>query len=271
MNKVVIFSPNRFSLYTTTVAALLIARDVHISTIFVRNLLNPGRFASEIRRDGKRLFYKIWQKMILRQAAYGPGKGETILDLRKKHAITQRKVEDFREKYSIPVIHCGSLNDSIVLNGLKRIQPDLVVFTGGGLIRQDVLENSGQGVLNCHMGMLPEYRGMDVVEWPLLRGRFDQVGITVHFMDRGVDTGDILRIIPIPPLAGESITNLRHRIEPIMCQTLVESCVEFLDGKISRIPQDKEAGRQYFKMHPRLAAIASRKLIQPMLKGSELK
>ena len=260
MKKVIVFSPNRYSLYTTTVSEMLIQRGVTISAIYVRKLINPARMFSEFRRDGSRLLKKIWKKLFLRQAAYRKNDLENILSFRKKNHISISKLDDFQSKYSIPVISCSNLNDPVVIKGLQEIQPDLVVFTGGGLIRQEILSNSGNGVLNCHMGTLPPYRGMDVIEWPILEDHFDQIGITVHFMDQGLDTGDILQVRPIQANQDETISVLRDRIEPIMCQTLVDTCVDFLNGSVARRPQDIQAGKQYFKMHPILIKIASKKL-----------
>jgi len=260
MTKIIVFSPNRYSLYTTTVTEMLIQRGVTVSSIYARKLINPSRALSEFRRDGSRLLKKIWKKLFLRQAAYQSGNSENILNFRKVNNISITELDEFQTKYSIPVISCSSLNDAIVVNGLQEIQPDLVVFTGGGLIRQDVLSNSGNGVLNCHMGLLPPYRGMDVVEWPILEDHIEQVGITVHFMDQGLDTGDILRVRQIQPRKGENISGLRDRIEPIMCQTLVDTCIDFLNEKIERHPQKISAGKQYFKMHPFLLNIVAKKL-----------
>lgn len=261
MNKVIIFSPNRYSLYTTTVTAMLIQRGVQVSAIYVRRLLNPARALQELRRDGSRLLHKVWKKLLLRQAAYHSEKYETILDLRRRNNITTSDVEDFKRGYAIPVHYCSNLNDPAVVEGLKSYKPDLIVFTGGGLIRQAILENSGHGVVNCHMGVLPPYRGMDVVEWPILENHFDQVGITVHFMDKGVDTGDILQIQKVPLQLSEAISDLRNRMEPIMCQSLVDTCEQFLQGKIMRQLQTVPQGRQYFKMHPHLQELCGARLI----------
>ena len=260
MTKIIIFSPNRYSLYTTTVTEMLIQRGVTVSSIYVRKLINPSRVLSEYRRDGSRLLKKVWKKLFLRQAAYHNGNFENLISFRKSNNISISKLDEFQSKYSIPVIPCSNLNDTAVINGLREIQPDLVVFTGGGLIRQDVLSNSGNGVLNCHMGLLPPYRGMDVVEWPILEDHIDQIGITVHFMDQGLDTGDILQTRQIPTIPSENISELRDRIEPIMCQTLVDSCINFLNGKIKRQPQEILSGKQYFKMHPFLLNVVAEKL-----------
>jgi hypothetical protein len=45
-----------------------------------------------------------------------------------------------------------------------------------------------------------------------------------------------------------------------MCQTLVDTCIDFLEGRIERQPQKIQAGKQYFKMHPLLLNIVAEKL-----------
>jgi methionyl-tRNA formyltransferase len=260
MSDVVLFSPSRFSLYTICVTELLKRNDVHVKAVFVRRLFNPNRFFSELRRDGSRLLKKIWKKLILRENAYRTNDYETIADFMRKENIVSRSVDDFKNKYGIPVVYCNDLNDSNVVKGIKKAKPDLVVFTGGGLIRQDILENSGAGILNCHMGLLPQYRGMDVIEWPILENNLQEIGMTVHFMDKGVDTGDILRVRKVEIMPGESIKQIRERFEPIMCREIVAACLDYLNGRLQRSPQKQVDGKQYFIMHPRLIDLAESKL-----------
>jgi folate-dependent phosphoribosylglycinamide formyltransferase PurN len=259
MKKVAVFSPSRYSLYTICVTELLRRNGVEISFIAVRRLLNPTRFFSEYRRDGIRLLKKIVKKLILRDQAYQSTTFETIADFMDSQEISCRKVGEFKE-YGIPVIFCDTLNDEKIVQKLVNERPQLVLFTGGGLIRPGVLENSGAGVVNCHAGILPRYRGMDVIEWALLEGRFDQVGISVHFMDRGVDTGDILRIIQIPIEAGDRLNTIRDKFEPIMCREIVSASIDYLDGKLDRKSQMLEDGKQFFVMHPRLVRLVEKRL-----------
>jgi methionyl-tRNA formyltransferase len=260
MNRIVIFSPSQYSLYSICVTELLRRNGVEIQGVFVRKLINPQRLLSEFGRDGSRLFKKIWNKLILRQRGYTPRSYPTMADLIQQEKIDIMKIDEFETKYAIPVTYCSDLNDPHVENGLRSIKPDLVVFTGGGLIRETVLSLAGAGVLNCHLGVLPDYRGMDVVEWPILERRYDRVGMTVHFMDRGLDTGDILRIQPLTISPGDNIQQIRGKAEPIMCQTMVNTCRDYLAGKLERHPQSSAAGKQYFIMHPRLIAIAANNL-----------
>jgi methionyl-tRNA formyltransferase len=260
MSSVVIFSPSRYSLYTILVTELLRRQNVEVKAVIVRKLVNPSRFASEFRRDGARLLKKIWKKLVLRQKAYGEQPFETLASFMRTEDIRFKTVDALVREYRIPIQYCRDLNDAEVVKTLHRLKPDLVVFTGGGLIRKEVLANAGAGVVNCHMGMLPKYRGMDVVEWPILEGDFEHIGMTVHFMDEGVDTGDILHTRKVEFAAGDTIKQIRDRFEPLMCREIVSICVDFLAGGVKRQPQKKTAGRQYFVMHPRLIELAGQKL-----------
>jgi folate-dependent phosphoribosylglycinamide formyltransferase PurN len=260
MKKVVIFSPSRFSLYTICVAELLHRRDIVISGIVIKRLVSPKRFFSEFSRDGNRLLKKIWKKLILRKSGYAQRNYETILDLMNRDQIRWKNVEELSKNHAIPVLYCSDLNDSAVMDLLKSTVPDLVVFTGGGLIRKHILNLCGAGILNCHMGVLPRYRGMDVVEWPILEGKQDQVGMTLHFMDEGVDTGDILAIHKVAIKPNETIAQLRERFEPIMCEMMVNTCCDYLNDQIRRQPQEPSAGKQYFIMHPALIALAAQRM-----------
>jgi len=174
--------------------------------------------------------------------------------------IRFRTIDQFKKKYDIPVIYCYDLNDLQVLNYLKNEPSDIIVFTGGGFIRADILNHAGKGILNCHIGILPDYRGMDVVEWPILEDRLDKVGITVHLMDKGVDTGDILRKRHIAIHPDETISSIREKWEPIMCRELSCTCIDYLNEKITADPQQRADGKQYFIMHQRLIFLVEKKL-----------
>jgi len=260
-HRVIIFSPNRYSTYTICVAELLRRAGVEVSAIIVRRLLNPKRLASEWVFGGARLLKKIWHKLVLRGHLQGKKNYMTLRDFMRDGNIKKKKVEDFQNE-GIPCFYCDDFNEPKVLEILEKKRPEIIFFTGGGLLREGVLQRAGDGVLNCHMGILPEYRGMDVVEWALVEGREDKVGLTVHFMDKGVDTGDILVRRLIKPKSGDTLDDLRGRFEVPMCQELVGAGVSWLAKNLLREPQTDAPERQYFKMHPRFTALARRELPQ---------
>lgn len=70
---------------------------------------------------------------------------------------------------------------------LERHRPDFALHAMGVIYRERIIERCGLGVLNAHIGWLPKYRGRSVMEWSVLCG--DHTGVTVFFIDAGIDTG----------------------------------------------------------------------------------
>ena len=71
---------------------------------------------------------------------------------------------------------------------LRDLQLDVGLHQSGIIYRKDTINAFRLGILNAHIGILPEYRGRSVMEWSLLQG--DPTGITVFFVDEGIDTGE---------------------------------------------------------------------------------
>jgi hypothetical protein len=81
----------------------------------------------------------------------------------------------------------GSLDGPRAAAFLARLEPDVGLHASAVIYRRPVIEAFRLGILNPHIGMLPEYRGRSVMEWSLLHG--DPAGITTFFIDEGIDTG----------------------------------------------------------------------------------
>jgi len=259
--KVAILSPNPKSLYSTSVCELLIRNKINIEVIFIKRF-TFSRFKDEFSRDGLRLIKKIWEKLILKEKAYNSFANiETILTYRQKENITLNNLKELKFK-GIEVYFVEDLNSKFVENKLKEKQVDITVFTGGGIIRKNIIDNSGAGVINCHMGKLPEYRGMDVLEWTLYKKDFNNLGFTVHFMKKGVDTGNILKVFDVKLIKNEEIKSLRVRFEPIMTKNFVETIIGFLNGEIVENPQAEKDGKQYYIMDDYLKKVANQYLQQ---------
>jgi methionyl-tRNA formyltransferase len=256
---IILFCPNPYSLYTNSICELLKREGYNISFIFVRRFTFE-RFLLEFQRDGKRIFRKIWNKLVLKNKAYDFD-SYNIVKFRNENNLTISHVKFF-ENSGTKVIYCNNLNDLIVLQNLKKLSEKLIVFTGGGIIRKNILDNAGHGILNCHMGVLPKYKGMDLPEWCLLENNSKDLGITVHFMDSGIDTGNLLRVVPIELLENDNIKKIRSRFEPIMVSTMVNTIKDYLAGDITPYPQPKDNGKQYFIVHKRLYNLVNKKIIK---------
>jgi methionyl-tRNA formyltransferase len=74
------------------------------------------------------------------------------------------------------------------LETLRKANFDVGLLNSGVIYREPTIRSFRLGILNPHIGILPEYRGRSVMEWSLLQG--DRTGITVFFIDAGIDTGE---------------------------------------------------------------------------------
>lgn len=170
-----------------------------------------------------------------------------------------RSVRELSRVYGFPVFTCSDQNGGPSLSQLRSWSPDLVVFTGGNILRDPVLKIARVGVINTHLALLPEVRGMSSPEWSLLAGV--PLGITIHFMDQGIDTGRILLRREFVGENCDSFTDLRNLMIAEGIELLVE-CIEGLStGRILPLPQnDQGSDRQFFVMHEKLKAVAAQKL-----------
>ena len=127
---------------------------------------------------------------------------------------------EFCAGQGIATCEVDSLTSQPALAAIEAIQPDLLVHAGAGIIRRPLLAVSRLGMINAHMGILPFYRGVNVAEWAAFNG--DPIGCSVHLIDDGIDTGDILAIRQVDAARADSIASLRALVNAAQIELLGE-------------------------------------------------
>ncbi|MFT4545229.1 MAG: folate-dependent phosphoribosylglycinamide formyltransferase PurN [Bacteroidia bacterium] len=92
----------------------------------------------------------------------------------------------------VEYLETPSLNEATVITAVNQAQPDVCVVLGTSIIRERLISIPKIGMINAHTSILPEYRGSRSEFWQCYNQDFANVGMTLHFIDKGVDTGDIL-------------------------------------------------------------------------------
>lgn len=85
-----------------------------------------------------------------------------------------------------------SVNGSEVVTTLQELSPDAVVVNGTRILSRSVIASINVPFLNTHMGITPRYRGVHGGYWALASGDPQHCGVTVHMIDEGIDTGEVL-------------------------------------------------------------------------------
>ena len=152
----------------------------------------------------------------------------------------------------IAAVEVDSINSDESVQLLRKYSIDLCVFAGAGILRRSIIEATPLGVLNAHMGLLPLYRGMNVAEWAVWNSH--PVGCSVHLIDCGIDTGDILLVRTVDASEARDISELRRWVDREQIQLLGEVVKYVLrGGKMPpRRAQRAYEGLQYFRMHAAL-------------------
>lgn len=110
---------------------------------------------------------------------------------RKKVILSEKKLSLMPADPSL-VIAVNSVNDDETIGHLKRLNPELVVVNGTRIISKKVLEAVNCKFINSHAGITPAYRGVHGAYWALANNDRENAGVTVHFIDSGIDTGAII-------------------------------------------------------------------------------
>lgn len=140
----------------------------------------------------------------------------------------------------------GPLHDPKSVDTLKKLNLDVGLHKAGVIYRDVTIAAFRLGILNHHIGILPAYRGRSVLEWSILQG--DPVGITVFFIDTGIDTG--ARI-----LLSEEVDISSYRSVTEAKQYLFSLDKVFFRRALALLSEDNQAfqlndasGRRYFVM-----------------------
>jgi phosphoribosylglycinamide formyltransferase 1 len=93
-------------------------------------------------------------------------------------------------------------------------------------------------VMNVHPSLLPAFPGMHAIEDALAAG-VAETGVTVHFVDEGVDTGPVIAQEPVPVRPGDTAETLRARVHEIEHRLLPEVARRWLAGALRSAPSEE--------------------------------
>jgi len=103
------------------------------------------------------------------------------------------------------------LDDATSIERLRSLQCEVGLHAANVIYRDPTISAFKLGILNAHIGILPKYRGRSVVEWSLLQG--DPTGVTVFFIDSGIDTGEHIVLREFISSDGKnSLTKLKNML-----------------------------------------------------------
>lgn len=136
------------------------------------------------------------------------------------------------------------LNSLEVFRAISSVQPDVIVLAGSSVIKEHIFSQAKLYTINIHRSLLPKYAGLQAIFWALYYDE-PEVGATVHTVNKGIDTGDI--ITQRKRVVGkdddiETLTDWYFQIAPDL---IIEALDIVSSPNVSFTKQDKSQ-RSYF-------------------------
>lgn len=170
--------------------------------------------------------------------------GEQIIGLVLHPPERQRYGNEIRNALELPpedIFDGSRLQEPAVLAAIQELQPDIGISALFGYILQPALiELLPYGCINLHPALLPYNRGAYTNVWSIVEGT--PAGATIHYIDEGIDTGDIISQRQVPVTATETGATLYAKLEAATLDLFYATWPLIRAGKHQRTPQPREAG-----------------------------
>tara|TARA_B100000963_G_scaffold31269_1_gene23151 strand:+ start:13138 stop:13944 length:807 start_codon:yes stop_codon:yes gene_type:complete len=137
------------------------------------------------------------------------------------------------------------LNSKEAQKFIKIQNPDIILIFGTGILVKETFSLSKLGSINIHTGITPEYRGAKSEFWAILNNDRNMLGYTIHKVDIGIDTGEIIFQKKIKFKKKESLLSTRARNIEDICFNLEKVLIDYSNKNIKYIKSDNRKSKLY--------------------------
>ena len=153
----------------------------------------------------------------------------------RKKKLVFSPVKKVAMEHKIPVFQPVRIRKDYEV--LKGLDIDLIVTCAyGQIIPKEVLDLPKRGCVNVHASILPKYRGSAPIQWAIMNGD-KKTGVTIMYMDEGMDTGDIIKCCEIPILDTDNVGTMHDKLSILGRDTLESVLDNLLNGIVIGIKQ----------------------------------
>ena len=158
----------------------------------------------------------------------------------RRAILTPPPVKVYAEEHGIEVFQPRTLRDEIFADWLTAVDPDLILVVAFGMILpENVLAYPKYGCINVHASLLPKYRGAAPMQRAIMEGD-SETGVTVMYMDAGLDTGDMIFRRSTPITETDTLETIHDKLAEIGAELLAETVRKIENGE--PLPREKQNG-----------------------------
>lgn len=130
----------------------------------------------------------------------------------------------------VDILEVEDVNSSEVTDFILARVPSLVIVSGTSLLKDHIIRLLKGRMVNIHVGITPEYRGAHGGFWALYNGEPEMVGVTVHLIDSGIDTGAILFQEKVSVSNSHTLMSIVYKQQKEAVE-LILRCISEFEGK----------------------------------------
>lgn len=187
---------------------------------------------------------------------------------------TKHQFEAKRDKYEIDTLlenddsfenicstnRFNNINDKECFSYISKIEPDIIIVFGTGLVRKRLINLCPDGIINLHGGDPQQYRGLDSHLWAIYHKEFEQLITTLHRLNNKLDDGEIINQLPINISRNFDIKKLRAENTKVCLKLVLTAIKDYQKkGQFNSYLQ-KQKGRYYSFMPSCLKEICVKNL-----------
>lgn len=156
----------------------------------------------------------------------------------RKQILTPSPIKKKALEHNIPVITPVKIKESFM--EIEKYQPDLIVTCAyGQIVPESILNIPRLGCINVHASLLPKYRGGAPIHHAIINGE-EKTGITIMYMDKGMDTGNIIACKEIPINKDDTVESMHDKLSILGSNLLKETLPSIIDGTNKRVKQNDD-------------------------------
>jgi methionyl-tRNA formyltransferase len=156
--------------------------------------------------------------------------------------VRSSEVKKYAEEQGLPVLQPEQLEEPLFLRHLKSYNADMFLVVAYRILPEEVFSLPKAGTVNLHASLLPKYRGAAPIQWALINGE-KETGVTTFFIERKVDTGEILLQQKVRISPDVNAGQLHDELSVIGADLLIQTVDGVSSGTLSSRPQSGEVTR----------------------------
>ena len=166
----------------------------------------------------------------------------------RKHILTPCPVKEVALNNNIKVIQPKRIREEY--DEILDLNPDMIVTCAyGQIIPSEILNYPKYGCINVHASLLPKYRGGAPIHRSIINGD-KETGITIMYMDEGMDTGDIISKREVVIEEYDNLETLSDKLSICGRDLLLDTIPDIVEGKNNRIKQDDKLVSYAYNIAP---------------------